>query len=302
MERLTKEKAKALVLRTVRLFLDNNMFVYSGNATLFIITAAFPFIMLIIAIINLVPWYSPADVSDVLLQLLPDLGQVRELLESMMSNLRNQSGGLLASAAALTTLWSASGGVNAIRVGLNQFDDAEKEKGVHNILKRLVFTLMMVVLIPALLVFNMLGSSVLNVVNSILERIGIEGLAELEETLASVFHVSNLIVAGVGLLAVLMLYAYLPITRHTLKSRLPGAKIAAAGFRDSVPAACMYAALRNTKTDLYLEQGPLSLEYSPEAAKQFGQGFIVPGILTCADLPVLQKKAGGKVYYFGMLK
>ena len=223
MERLTKEKAKALVLRTVRLFLDNNMFVYSGNATLFIITAAFPFIMLIIAIINLVPWYSPADVSDVLLQLLPDLGQVRELLESMMSNLRNQSGGLLASAAALTTLWSASGGVNAIRVGLNQFDDAEKEKGVHNILKRLVFTLMMVILIPALLVFNMLGSSVLNVVNSILERIGIEGLAELEETLASVFHVSNLIVAGVGLLAVLMLYAYLPITRHSLKSRLPGA-------------------------------------------------------------------------------
>ena len=195
MGKLTKEKAKALVLRTVRLFLDNNMFVYSGNATLFIITAAFPFIMLIIAIINLVPWYSPADVSDVLLQLLPDLGQVRELLESMMSNLRNQSGGLLASAAALTTLWSASGGVNAIRVGLNQFDDAEKEKGVHNILKRLVFTLMMVILIPALLVFNMLGSSVLNVVNSILERIGIEGLAELEETL----------------------------TRHTLKSRVPGA-------------------------------------------------------------------------------
>ena len=230
MEKLTKEKAKALVLRTVRLFLDNNMFVYSGNATLFIITAAFPFIMLIIAIINLVPWYSPADVSDVLLQLLPDLGQVRELLESMMSNLRNQSGGLLASAAALTTLWSASGGVNAIRVGLNQFDDAEKEKGVHNILKRLVFTLMMVILIPALLVFNMLGSSVLNVVNSILERIGIEGLAELEETLASVFHVSNLIVAGVGLLAVLMLYAYLPITRHTLKSRLPGTVFTGIGW------------------------------------------------------------------------
>ncbi len=87
-----------------------------------------------------------------------------------------------------------------------------------------------------------------------------------------------------------------------LKSRLPGAKIAAAGFRDSVPAACMYAALRNTKTDLYLEQGPLSLEYSPEGAKQFGQGFIVPGILTCGDLPVLQKKAGGKVYYFGTIK
>lgn len=223
MKDLTKEKARALILNTVRLFLDNNMMVYSGNATLFIITAAFPFVMLIISIINLLPWYSPADISEVLLQLMPDLGQVRELIESMILNLKDQSGGLLASAAALTTLWSASGGVNAIRVGLNQFDDAEKEKGVHNILKRLFFTLVMIILIPALLVFNMLGSSVLGVVNSILERIGMEGIAELEEKLASVFHISNLVVAGVGLLAVLMLYAFLPITRHTLKSRLPGA-------------------------------------------------------------------------------
>ena len=230
MKEFTTEKAKTLLLRTVRLFLDNNMMVYSGNATLFIITAAFPFVMLIISIINLLPWYSPADVSAVLFQVLPDLGSVRELVESMISNLKNQSGGLLASAAALTTLWSASGGVNAIRIGLNQFDDAEKEKGVHNILKRLVFTFMMVILIPALLVFNMMGNSVLNVVNSILERIGIDGLTELQELLASVFHASNLIVAGAGLLAILALYAYLPITRHTLKSRLPGAVFAGAAW------------------------------------------------------------------------
>ena len=90
MEKLTKEKAKALVLRTVRLFLDNNMMVYSGNATLFIITAAFPFVMLIISIINLLPGYSPADVSAVLFQVLPDLGSVRELVESMISNLKKE--------------------------------------------------------------------------------------------------------------------------------------------------------------------------------------------------------------------
>ena len=87
-----------------------------------------------------------------------------------------------------------------------------------------------------------------------------------------------------------------------LKERLPGAEIAAAGFRDSVPAACMYAALRSGKTDLYLEMAPLSMGYSPEVSRRFGQGFIVPGILTCGDLPVLQKKAGGKVYYFGTIK
>ena len=45
-----------------------------------------------------------------------------------------------------------------------------------------------------------------------------------------------------------------------------------------------------------------SMGYSPEVSRRFGQGFIVPGILTCGDLPVLQKKAGGKVYYFGTIK
>ena len=64
----------------------------------------------------------------------------------------------------------------------------------------------------------------------------------------------------------------------------------------------MYAALRTEKTDLYLEQAPESMGYSPAASKKFGQGFIVPGILTCADLPRLQQEAGGKVYNFGTVK
>ncbi len=226
MKDFNKEKLKTVGLRTLQIYLDDKMLVYAGNATLFIITAAFPFIMLIISIINLLPGYSPTDVTNIMFQILPDLGPVRELVGSMVSNLKDQSGGLLASAAALTTLWSASGGVNAIRIGLNQLDGDVKTKSVHHILKRLLFTLMMVILIPALLVFNMLGSSVLNVIHSILERIGITGLDELEVTLSSILQISNLVVAAAGIFAVLAIYAYLPVQRHTIKSRLPGALFA----------------------------------------------------------------------------
>ncbi len=219
---MDKDKLKKIALRTLKIFGESNMFVYAGNATLFIITAAFPLIMLIIAIVNLLPGYSPKDVAEFLFRILPDLGAIQELVGSMITNLRNQSGGLLASVAALTTLWSASGGVNAIRLGLNQLDGDEKGKGLHNVLKRLVFTLMVVILVPALLLFNMLGTSIQSIIDGIFEKLGADKLLQLRDSIASILQAGTLIVPVAALFAVLLLYAYLPAQRHTLKSRIPG--------------------------------------------------------------------------------
>ena len=117
---------KQLVLNGYNMFQENRMSIYSGYATLFIVTAIFPCIVLIISIVNLLPGYSTKDVADVLLQILPDLGPIKELVISIMGNLKDQSGGLLASAAAITTLWSASKGVSAIQKGLNELDEPEQ--------------------------------------------------------------------------------------------------------------------------------------------------------------------------------
>ncbi len=219
---MNKERLKKISLSTAELFLESNMFVYSGNATLFIITAAFPFIALIISIVNVLPWYSPADVIEFFFRILPDLEPFRDFISGMVMNLKSSSGGVLIGVAALTTLWSASSGVNAIRVGLNQLDGGEKGKVQHNIVKRLVFTLMLIILIPALLIFSMLGNSVQNIIGGIFERMGAEGLLHLKEILESVFQAGTLIVAVAGFFAALMLYAKLPAKSHTLKSRIPG--------------------------------------------------------------------------------
>jgi len=97
-------RLKKLLLQGIEMFQGNNMPVYSGYATLFIVTAVFPFIMLIISIVNLLPGYSANDVANILFQILPDLGPIKELIVSMMADLKDQSGGLLASAAALTNI------------------------------------------------------------------------------------------------------------------------------------------------------------------------------------------------------
>lgn len=234
-------RLKNLLLQGIDIFQKNNMTVYSGNATLFIVTAIFPFIMLIISIVNLLPGYSTKDVADILFQILPDLDPIKELVESMITNLRNQSGGLLASAAAVTTLWSASKGVFSIQQGLDQLDqeeedsdttEAEKEqlkkKGknvIRSILKRLLFTFMLVVLIPALLIFEMLGGSILSVIYSAFEKMGSDKLTATLSRIDSFFHTSSLIVILFAILVILQIYAKLPEKHRTLKSQLPGALI-----------------------------------------------------------------------------
>ena len=90
--------------------------------------------MLIISIVNLLPGYSAYDVAGILLQILPDLEPIKELIGSMILNLQGQSDGVLASVAAVTTFWSASNGVYAMQQGLDQMDlkgkdEAEKENG-----------------------------------------------------------------------------------------------------------------------------------------------------------------------------
>ncbi|NLF93509.1 MAG: prolyl oligopeptidase family serine peptidase [Oligosphaeraceae bacterium] len=73
----------------------------------------------------------------------------------------------------------------------------------------------------------------------------------------------------------------------------PEAAIAAGGYRDTAVTALLFAALQDKPTDLYLEQAPQSLSYSPEKTKLFTLAYLIPGILGCADIPELLSAAGG---------
>ncbi|MBR0456380.1 MAG: YihY/virulence factor BrkB family protein [Firmicutes bacterium] len=238
---------KDLILRGFAMFQDNNMSVYSGYATLFIVTAVFPCIILIISIVNLIPGYSAKDVADILFQILPDLGSIEDFAVSLLLDIKDQSGGLLASAAAVTTLWSASKGVMAIQKGLNQLDSEDVvseakdeaevetkedkkrgllEKGIaiaKPILKRLAFTLMLIILIPALLIFEMLGDSLANTICSAVKKANPDVLNSTLENIDSFFHISSLVVILLALLVIMIIFAKLPAKGRTLKSQLPGA-------------------------------------------------------------------------------
>ena len=236
-------KIKALLLRGIEMFGEARVSVYAGYATLFIVTAIFPCLMLIISIVNLLPGYSAYDVAGILLQILPDLEPIKELIGSMVLNLQGQSDGVLASVAAVTTFWSASNGVYAMQQGLDQMDlkgkdEAEKEDGglkekggsaVRSILKRLFFTLIVIILIPALLIFEMLGDSVSTAICSAVEKVNPEELNSILTSIDSFFHISSLVVMMFAFLVILQIYAKLPEKQRKLKSQIPGALVAGIG-------------------------------------------------------------------------
>jgi membrane protein len=224
------ENWKYRVLRVIQIYSDYKMGVFAGNATLFIVTGAAPFIMLIISIVNLLPGYSPQDVTDILFQLLPDLSSIRKLVESLVVNLKNQSGGLLTSVAAVTTLWSASAGVGAIQKGLDVLDGGETTGGIKGIRKRIVFTVMLVILIPALLMIEMLGDSIARLILDSLKKINPAGMESIQSWVESFFGISPLVVAVFALLVILEMYAKMPATRRTLRSQLPGALFTGIGW------------------------------------------------------------------------
>ena len=221
------QKYKELGLKTVKYFNESEMTVYSGNATLFIITAAFPFIMLIIAVVNMLPGYSPEDVAGIFFKILPDLDALKGLVVSMVTNLKNQSGGILAGVAALTTLWSASKGVQAIQAGLNKLDGLKSGKGILNTVKGLVCTLLLVILFPALLLFEVLGDSIKGLINDIMEKIGLESI---DSQLSSILDISIIIIIPAAMIVILFIYAYLPAQKHSLKSMIPGTVFCVVGW------------------------------------------------------------------------
>lgn len=216
-------KLIGLVKRTYGLFRENDMDVYAGYATLFIITAVFPGMMLIISAVNMLPGYSPADLIEFIFRFLPDLSSIKTLVTSMVTNLKSQSSGLLASVSALTTLWSASAGVSAFQRGLKKVSLPARSRIPDKVIA-LMFTLLFVILIPSIIVFQVLGNSIIELVDTVGGFFGLEGLAG---SVASVIRVSGIITIVATVLAILLTYTYLPGGKRSLKKQLPGTVFAA---------------------------------------------------------------------------
>ena len=206
------------IKKTLQIFSENEMSVYSGYATLYILMALIPLLMLVISIINFLPWFSVEDISKWISMMIPGVPSVQAMITGIIDNLNSQTGGLIASVSALTTLWSASNGVSAIQVGLEQIGDIPKS-GMKGKPRALIYTVILILFLPLLLLTQLLKEPLIALLESFNKMLP---LAKLPSLLISILRSSGPVVAVMVFFGILISYCWLPKENRTIHSQMPG--------------------------------------------------------------------------------
>ena len=208
-----------LAKRTQRIYAGNEMAVYSGYATLYILMAMIPLLTLVIGLVNLVPTVDLESLKGVVQELLPDVPQVQTMFDTVIANVNRRAGTLAVSVSVVASLWSASAGVAAIQDGLQKISGT----GGSFIRKRgaaLLYTLLFVLLIPALLIFRVLRGSIETLIASLNKALNIPDIAS---WVLRFMEYSGLITLAAMVLVILLTYTFLQGERRRLRLQLPGA-------------------------------------------------------------------------------
>lgn len=219
MKNITMKKIIALVKKVLKISSDHDLAVYAGYSTLYILTAAIPLLMVIVAAVYLMPGFSIDDFQAFLFQFIPEVPEIQNLLANIIRNLSSQTSSFVASVSAVTSIWSASAGISAIQKGLDKLYGTSS-KGLMAKVKALLYTVLFTFQILAMLVFQVLGSSIKGILRSLASSFVIlKGI----EKFASVINASSIIVGLITVVVILLTYTYLPGGKRVLKKQVPGA-------------------------------------------------------------------------------
>lgn len=214
-----KENALVSVVKeTIRVYSVNEMSVYAGYTTLYILMAMVPLLTLVIGVVNLLPDMSLQHLESTLRELLPDIPEVRSLLHNIITNVNRQAGSLAVSLSLVASLWSASNGVNAIQMGLSKISGT----GGSFIRQRsaaMLYTVLFIALIPALFIFRVLRGSIETLIAAVNEWLNIPDIAG---RLIDFMEYSGLITVAAMTVIILLTYTYLQGVRRKMRFQLPG--------------------------------------------------------------------------------
>ena len=208
----------SVIRETVRVYTVNEMSVYAGYTTLYILMAMVPLLTLVIGVVNLLPDVSLQHVEQALHDLLPNLPEVHSLLHNIIANVNRQAGSLAVSVSVVATLWSASNGVNAIQMGLSKISGT----GGSYLRQRsaaMLYTVLFIALIPAMFIFRVLRGSIETLINALNEWLNIPDIAG---KILDFMEYSGLITVAAMAIIILFAYTYLQGVRRKLRYQLPG--------------------------------------------------------------------------------
>ena len=201
-------------------FSKDEMTVYAAQASFFTIIAAFPFIMLLMAMIQLIPTITKSNLLQVITSLVP--ANLKSLVFGVVENIYTNSPATVLSVTAIAAIWSASRGMLSIERGLNRVFGKQKKR--NYVVTRMIcagYTIIFMLICILTLVLLVLGSSIQGFVEHHFPVV-----AEITHYVISFRTVLLLILT----ICFTFLYTYVPEKKKHFNKQLPGAIFSTLGW------------------------------------------------------------------------
>lgn len=195
--------------------------VYAAQASFFIVISFFPFLMLLLTLIQFVPNVNKSDLLIVMTHLLPET--FHSMVIGVIDDLYTKSPGTLVSITALTAIWSSSRGVLSLTKGLNRIHGITRRR--NYLLQRLlcsVYTVLFVIACIASLLLMVLGNSL----QSLFER----NFPMLGAITLHLLSIRSLLMLILLVLIFTGLYTWLPDEKQRIRHQIPGAIFSTLGW------------------------------------------------------------------------
>lgn len=202
-------------------FVKDEITVYAAQASFFTVLSFFPFLMVLLTLIQLIPAVSQEDLLAALRVLVPS--RVFPLVESVVFDLYTSAPAALLSVSTIATIWSAARGMLGIERGLNRIAGCRRRRGY--LVSRLVnsgYTAVFLLVCLLTLILMVFGSS--------LQSLLLRWLPFLRWTQPYLTFLRPLAALAVLILFFTALYTYLPFRPMRLRAQLPGAVFSTLGW------------------------------------------------------------------------
>lgn len=202
-------------------YVEDEITVYAAQASFFIVLSFFPFIMLLLSLIQFIPAVSKSDLLAILIRLMPDM--LDALVMGIVDDLYVKSPATILSVTALTALWSAARGMMSMERGMNRIYGTFEKR--NYILRRLICSFYTLIFMIACIV-----SLVLLVFGSAIQSTFIRLFPLLKTITRHLISFRSLLAAVLFLFTFVGLYTILPKKKQNPWNQIPGAVFTAIGW------------------------------------------------------------------------
>lgn len=225
---------------------DDRISAYSAQSSFFIIVCFFPFVLLLLTIIQYTPIHRQL-LLDLFLALTPQ--KLAPLITDFIAHVYTRPSTALFSASAIITLWVSGKAFLGITQGLISIYHAN-EKGNY-IIRRLfasIYTLIFIIVLVLCLIFLVFGSILITRLENIFPI--------LTAIIRTLLNHKTIVLQCFLTLFFMLLYKFVPGRKTPLVRELPGAAFAAAGWQFF---SYIYSIYVDKSANFDIMYGPLSV-------------------------------------------